>query len=67
VWPEGLVHYVEMHRGPLPEEFLPTVERNSWSVPIVQNLPVLADKGFSLTVWKTWHEAQTAGPGSREQ
>lgn len=67
VWPEGLVHYVEVHNLPLPEEFIATMEGNSWCVPDVKNPAVLVEKGFSLTAWKSWYEAMTAVPGSQEK
>ncbi len=51
VWPEGLVHYVEVHRVPLPDAF--TQKALGLSV-----APPRADLTDSLSFWKTWCQGQ---------
>jgi hypothetical protein len=52
VWPEGLVHYVEVHRVPLPAEFLESMERNGWKVPRLSAAQVQAGaSGKDATHW----------------
>lgn len=61
VWPEGLVHYVERHRLPLPEEFVEVARARSGEVPDV------APAGSSLereepdhTFFNGWYVARTS-------
>jgi len=60
VWPEGLVHYVERHGLPLPEEFLRTIEENSGKPP---QFGVSADTPIDREFWETWFAKVTASHG----
>ena len=60
VWPEGLVHYIEVHQLPLPEEFLATMEQNQWHVPELEHIDKLWEDGYSLEFWKDWYKRKVA-------
>ena len=53
VWPEGLVHYVDVHRVPLPDEFLATMRRHLWRVPFWAGARA-ASKQWDSTFWVEW-------------
>jgi hypothetical protein len=53
VWPEGLVHYVEVHKVPLPDEFLATMRRHLWRVPFWAGARA-ASKHWDSTFWVEW-------------
>jgi hypothetical protein len=55
VWPEGLVHYVEAHDVCLPEEFVATMGRNRWQVPVEEGGPCYDTQGDpDYDFWITW-------------
>lgn len=58
IWPEGLVHYVEVHQVALPEEFLETMAQNSWQVPRLADLDELRNAEWDSSFWKGWYEKQ---------
>jgi hypothetical protein len=56
VWPDGLSHYLRVHRLPLPDPFLRTMNQNSHAVPILQQRK---RKGawppdYDFTFWHAW-------------
>ena len=53
VWPEGLVHYVEVHNVPLPDEFLKRMRRNLWKVPFWA-AALAATRHWDSTFWVEW-------------
>jgi len=53
VWPEGLIHYVEVHHVPLPREFLATMKRNLWMVPPWASV-LAALKHWDTRFWVEW-------------
>jgi hypothetical protein len=72
VWPEGLAHYVEVHRVPLPAEFLATMERHGWKVPRgstaqVQAAPSRNDGTYwDPSFWVAWTaQSLTSAPPRR--
>jgi hypothetical protein len=52
VWPEGLAHYVVLHRVNLPATLIETMETNLWIVPPVDETVALAD--VSAAWWVAW-------------
>ena len=60
VWPEGLVHYVERHQLPLPQEFLETIAENSGCPP---NCNVDPDAPVDREFWEAWFARVTAAHG----
>jgi hypothetical protein len=53
VWPEGLVHYVEIHNVPLPDEFLRTMRRHLWRVPPWARA-LASIRRWDSTFWVEW-------------
>jgi hypothetical protein len=54
VWPEGLAHYVEKHNVCLPDEFIFTMQKNSWSIPARVNFQHRSQVGVSSLFWIDW-------------
>ena len=61
VWPEGLVHYVEVHQVPLPEAFIRTMKQNQWHAPEAVKSDELFETGYSLETWNKWYQQKTTG------
>jgi hypothetical protein len=59
IWPEGLVHYAEVHQVALPDEFLETMAQNSWQVPQLDDLAELCNANCDSSFWKLWYEKQS--------
>jgi hypothetical protein len=65
VWPEGLVHYVEVHHVRLPEEFIQEVQQRDWQIPCGEALPCYQTQGDpDYDYWISW--AQDARSLQRE-
>ena len=56
IWPEGLVHYVERHYLPLPQEFLESAERHSWQPPTIDGAVELS---VEREFWESWFKRVT--------
>jgi hypothetical protein len=54
LWPEGLVHYVQVHNVLLPSEFVETIRRNRFTVPRVSDIESLVDTPKDFGFWKNW-------------
>jgi len=60
VWPESLVHYIEVHNVGLPEEFLQFVEGRNFKVPDFSDEEIqefsrsAAEQGYSEKIWCSW-------------
>ena len=60
VWPEGLVHYVDAHRLPLPKEFVDHVLANKGVVPrLSAEIRALIDEwrmsSIDRAFWNNWY------------
>ena len=55
VWPEGLSHYVEQHLVTLPSEFVRTMRRRDWGIPVNRRLPTRESHGDpDDSYWIQW-------------
>jgi hypothetical protein len=54
VWPEGLAHYVESHNICLPDKFILTMQKNSWSIPTKIDFQHCSQVGVSSAFWIDW-------------
>ena len=54
VWPEGLSHYLRVHRLPLPRAFVETMEQNGYSVPALTRQYAAGDRNYDFTFWHGW-------------
>ncbi len=58
VWPEGLSHYVECHAVRLPDEFVVSMRRNEWQVPLDAGGANREDHGLPETsFWIAWGQS----------
>ena len=59
VWPEGLSHYLRVHKLPLPNAFLQTMHENCHAVPILQQRERQGGwtTDYDFTFWHTWTAA----------
>ena len=53
-WPEGLAHYVEKHNVCLPDTFILTMQKNSWSVPQNIEFKHYSQPGVNESYWINW-------------
>jgi hypothetical protein len=58
VWPEGLVHYVEVHALPLPEEFVARAHQHGGVIPPfdIDSLTLKPGGVVDPVFWNTWFE-----------
>ncbi len=54
VWPQGLAHYVENHNVCLPNQFIQTMEENSWLIPSEIDFQHRSEVGVSSLYWVNW-------------
>jgi hypothetical protein len=55
VWPEGLVHYVERHQLPLPQQFIDHARQGNRHEAVVIDR---ATDSVDTTFWNDWYDAQ---------
>ena len=54
IWPEGLAHYIEKHNICLPDEFILTMQKNSWSIPQNIDFQHYWQLGVNVSFWINW-------------
>jgi hypothetical protein len=60
VWPEGLSHYVEQHFVTLPSEFVRTMRRRDWRIPLIRQQPTRESHGApDDCFWIHWSESRS--------
>lgn len=64
VWPQGLAHYVRRHSVCLPDEFIATMQANSWQVPqnVAARRPWEEPPPYDYSFWVAWSRQQKRRP-----
>ncbi len=60
VWPEGLSHYIDLHRVDLPAEFIANMVKHRWSPPEAILSPGRdVESWYDFSFWIEWTQAET--------